>query len=106
MDLNNEEIKIRTYGLYYMKDCMGTGRMSNIMEYPSDIHAISAFIEFVKSESFKKFPIPKKIELKRVCLINQVTDAVLINTVDRTVCNAANAEEVFSIMLKKLEAEQ
>lgn len=103
MELNNE---IRSYGLYFIKDCTGSGRISKIMEYPSDIHAVRVFIEYTKTEEFKKFPLPKKIELKRVCLINQVTDAVLVNSVDRTVCNAVNAQEVFSIMLKKLEDEQ
>lgn len=93
----------RNYGLYIVKDNFAQGRVSGFMPYPSDIAAAYGFKMFVDDkEKMKLFPFPKKLELVRVCIMDQLTDRVIEdkNNFNRSICNAETVYSYIDVTMK------
>lgn len=96
-------METRTYGIYFVKDSFSNGRVSGFMPYPNDLAAMYGFKQFCETEDFKKFPIPRKIELIKLCEVDQITDMALMGKQNVTVCNGVNFDELIKINLKRVD---
>ena len=97
----------RDYGIYIIKDSFSIGRVTGFMPQPNDLAAMYQFKKFLENEeNLKNFPILRKLELIRCCRVDQLTDRLLTEELNKTVCNATNVEEYIKIYQSRMEAEE
>lgn len=97
----------REYGIYIIKDRFSIGRVTGFMPQPNDLAAMYQFKKFLENEeNTKNFPILRKLELIRCCYVDQLTDRLVSNGLNTTVCNATNVDELIKIHQSRMEDEE